>query len=48
MTYDDAQVSPRPCLCGRLVSRPEQCEGWRRDRGTEDCPLAVMHGRRPE
>lgn len=45
MTYDEAQSSPRPCLCQRLVSRPEQCAGWRRDRQTEACPLAVMHGK---
>ena len=47
MTYDEAQSSPRPCLCGRLVSRPEQCAAWRRDRDGVTCPMTTMHGRKP-
>jgi hypothetical protein len=26
-TYDDARTHPRPCRCGKLVTRPEQCDG---------------------
>lgn len=25
--FDDARLHPEPCRCGRLVTRPEQCDG---------------------
>lgn len=46
LTYDEAQVSPRPCHCGRLVSRPEQCAAWRAARDGVTCPYQVLHQRR--
>jgi len=26
LSYSDAQAHPQPCACGRLVTRPEQCD----------------------
>lgn len=37
-TYDDAREHPEPCRCGKLVTRPEQCDG-------PPCPLSVHGGR---
>lgn len=31
-TYDEARMHPRPCKCGKHVTRPEQCSG-------EPCPF---------
>ncbi len=31
LSYDDARADPRPCRCGKLVTRPENCHG--------PCPL---------
>jgi hypothetical protein len=26
-SYDEAREFPEPCRCGKLVTRPEQCDG---------------------
>lgn len=35
-SYDDARADPQPCRCGRLVTRPEQCDG-------PPCPFPSNH-----
>jgi hypothetical protein len=30
--FDDARAEPEPCRCGKMVTRPEQCDG-------PPCPL---------
>jgi hypothetical protein len=36
-TFDDARAEPEACRCGKLVTRPEQCDG-------PPCPLEKRYG----
>jgi hypothetical protein len=36
-SYDEAREFPEPCRCGKMVTRPEQCDGL-------PCPFPVSQG----
>jgi hypothetical protein len=38
-TFDERRADPQPCLCGRLVTRPDLCVREREARGVA-CLLA--------